>query len=115
MRPGDLVLIRFPQADLRQGKLRPAVVVALAPGRHRDVLLALITSRNYQAVPDFDEVINPSDSDYAITHLKIASVVRLSRLASVAPEIIEARLGRMSPERIARIRKRLATWLSGND
>ena len=23
MKPGDLVLIRFPQADLKQGKLRP--------------------------------------------------------------------------------------------
>lgn len=32
MKPGDIVLIRFPQADLQVGKLRPALVIALAPG-----------------------------------------------------------------------------------
>lgn len=45
MKPGDLVLIRFPQTDLKQGKLRPALIVAIAPGRHADILLALVTSR----------------------------------------------------------------------
>ena len=50
MKPGEIVLLRFPQADLAQGKLRPALIVALAPGRHPDVLLALITSRAYQEI-----------------------------------------------------------------
>ena len=55
MRPGDLVLVRFPQTDLRTGKLRPALVVALAPGPYSDVLLALVTSREHQVIPGFDE------------------------------------------------------------
>lgn len=53
MKPGDIVLIRFPQADLEAGKLRPALVLAIAPGRHSDVLLAFITSRAYQEIPNF--------------------------------------------------------------
>jgi mRNA interferase MazF len=44
MKPGDIVLIRFPQADLLEGKLRPALTLAVAPGSHPDLLLALITS-----------------------------------------------------------------------
>lgn len=28
MKPGDIVLIRFPQADLQTGKFLPALVVA---------------------------------------------------------------------------------------
>jgi mRNA interferase MazF len=67
MKSGDIVLIRFPQADLKAGKLRPALVIAVAPGTHPDLLLALITSRTYQAVPDFDELIAESDGDYDIT------------------------------------------------
>jgi mRNA interferase MazF len=33
MKPGDIVLIRFPQADLKSGKLRPALIIAISPSR----------------------------------------------------------------------------------
>ena len=111
MKPGDIVLIRFPQADLRIGKLRPALVVAVAPGNHADLLLAMISSRTYQAVPDFDEIIGLSDGDYATTGLKVRSVVRLARIATVAPSVINARLGNISSERLQEIRNRLSEWL----
>lgn len=111
MKPGDIVLIRFPQADLRLGKLRPALVVAVAPGPHTDLLLALITFRTYQAVPGFDEIIARSDADYATTGLKVDSVVRLARIATVAPSVINARLGNISSERLQEIRHRLSEWL----
>jgi mRNA interferase MazF len=111
MKPGDIVLIRFPQTDLKAGKLRPALVLAIAPGHHADLLLAMISSRIYQAVPDFDEIIAPSDSDYATTGLKVDSVVRLGRIASVASSVINARLGNISSQRLRQIRNRLADWL----
>lgn len=111
MKPGDVVLIRFPQADLKVGKLRPALVVAVTPGNHADLLLVMISSRTYQAVPDFDEVIDQSDGDYATSGLKVPSVVRLTRIATVAPSVINARLGNISPERLQEIKNRLSEWL----
>ncbi len=111
MKPGEIVLIRFPQADLEAGKLRPALVLAIAPGRHPDVLLAFITSRAYQENPDFDEVIEPEDTDFATSGLKARSVVRLARLASVEEGVINARLGKIATARLSRIKKRLAAWL----
>jgi len=111
MKPGDIVLIRYPQTDLEAGKLRPALVVAIAPGRHPDLLLAYITSRVHQAVPEFDEIIEPTDADYPITGLKARSVVRLARLTAVDPAIINAKLGYVAPERLQTIKKRLAGWL----
>ena len=112
MKPGDIVLIRFPQADLKAGKLRPALVLAVAPGPYADLLLALVSSRIYQAVPDFDEIIAPTDSDYETTGLKVQSVVRIARIASVAPSVINARLGNISPTRLQQIRNRLSDWLN---
>jgi len=111
MKPGDIVLLRFPQADLSAGKLRPALVVAIAPGRHPDVLLAFITSRTYQEIPDFDEALDPLDADFTSSGLKARSVVRLARLISVEESAINARLGNVSAERLRRIKKRLADWL----
>lgn len=111
MKPGDIVLIRSPQADLKAGKLRPALVLTIAPGPYNDLLLAMISSRIYQAVPDFDEIIAPSDSDYATTKLKVRSAVRLARIVSVAPSVIDARLGNISSKRLKQIRNRLSAWL----
>jgi len=111
MKPGDVVLIRFPQTDLQEGKLRPALVVAIAPGRYSDVLLALISSRTYQTIPEFDEIVDPSDSDYETSGLKVRSVIRLSRLATVESSVINARLGNISPERIQQLKGRLIDWL----
>ena len=111
MKPGDIVLIRFPQADLKAGKLRPALVLAIAPGAQADLLLAMITSRVYQATPDFDEIISSSDVDYATTGLKVRSVVRLARIATVAPSVINARLGSVSTKRLRKTRNRLSDWL----
>ncbi|WP_107668329.1 type II toxin-antitoxin system PemK/MazF family toxin [Cyanothece sp. BG0011] len=111
MKPGDIVLIRFPQADLKQGKLRHALVIAISSSRHPDLLLALISSRLHQAKPGFDDIINPSDSDYLQTRLKVPSVIRLGRLISVESSVINARLGNISPERLKRIKSILISWL----
>jgi mRNA interferase MazF len=111
MKPGDIVLIHFPQTDLQAGKLRPALVVASTPGRYADVLLALVSSRTYQIIPDFDEIIDPSDSDYEATGLKVRSVIRLARLATVESSVISARLGNISPERLRQLKERLVDWL----
>lgn len=112
MNPGDIVLIRFPQADLQAGKLRPALVIGAAPGRHADLLLALIPSQIQQVVPEFDEVIEHTDSDYAETGSKVRSAVRIARLASVESDVINARLGSISPARLEKIKKRLVEWLA---
>lgn len=111
MKPGDLVLLRFPQTDLQQDKLRPALVIAIAPGRHADVLLALVTSRTYQAVAGFDEVVEPTDPDFSVTRLKTRSVIRLARLATVEPRAVAAKLCSISPDRLARVREHLVSWL----
>jgi mRNA interferase MazF len=111
VKPGDIVLIRFPQTDLQLGKLRPALIVAVAPGRHADLLLALISSRIYQSVANFDEIINTSDADYAETGLKVRSIVRLGRLATVESSVINARLGHISASRLQQVRSRLVDWL----
>jgi mRNA interferase MazF len=111
MKPGDIVLVRFPQTDLKIGKFRPALVVAIGRGRYSDVLLAMITTRNYQYTPDFDIMIKTADADFAKSGLKDTSIIRLSRLVSVDPSIINALLGEISEERLKLAKYRLVEWL----
>ena len=42
---GQLVLFRFPQTDLEEGKLRPALLLAKVPGEYDDGLICMISSR----------------------------------------------------------------------
>lgn len=114
MKPGDIVLLPFPQANLKVGKLRPALIIATIPGHHADLLIALMTSRTHLTVPEFDEVIDPSDRDFSKTGLKVRSVVRLGRLTSVHPSVIDSHIGYVSSKRLRQIKERIADWMQEN-
>ena len=110
--PGQLALLRFPNTNLEVGKLRPVLLLAKTPGRYNAWLLAMISTKLEQAVEGFDETITPEAPDFESSGLKAASVIRISRLAVVDESILKGKLGDIAPERLERIRRRLADWLT---
>ncbi len=111
LQSGQIVTFRFPQTDLAQGKLRPALLVAQLPGSYGDWLTCMISSQVKQFVPTFDELITPNDQDFSVSGLSTVSVIRSSRLAVASEGIFVGRLGEISHERHVRIRQRLIEWL----
>ena len=108
---GDIVLFRFPQTDLQNGKLRPALVIRRVPGAYEDWLICMISSRIYQYTEKLDEIITPDDKDFKDSGLKAESVIRASRLAVVEKEIMLGKIGNISPERLKRIKEKLGKWI----
>ncbi|AEH44520.1 transcriptional modulator of MazE/toxin, MazF [Thermodesulfatator indicus DSM 15286] len=108
---GDVVLFQFPQTDLQEGKLRPALVIKRVPGDYEDWLICMISSRVYQYNEKIDEIITPKDSDFQDSGLKTESVIRVSRLAVVEKDILIGRIGKISPERLRKIKEKLAKWI----
>ncbi len=43
--PGQIILFRFPQADLAQGKPRPALLIGKLPGQYDDWLICMISTQ----------------------------------------------------------------------
>ena len=109
--PGQIVLFRFPRADLSEGKLRPALLLSEVPGPYEDWLICMISSQVHQRIDGFDELVEEDDEDFARSGLKVTSVIRIGRLAVVEGEMLEGRMGAISPERMTRIRERLAEWM----
>ncbi len=109
---GDIVLFHFPQADLAEGKLRPALLLGELPGEYDDWLLCMISSQTRHYLLDFDEIIRDGDSDFAKSGLKLESVIRVGRLAVVESGLLLGEIGRISNERLKRIKSHLAKWLS---
>src|SRR5262245_16736576 len=105
---GQIILFRFPQTDLEAGKLCPAVLLGKLPGDYDDWLICMISSQTRHHIPQLDEIIQDQHSDFAKSGVKIASVIRVGRLAVVEGRVLLGAIGRISLERLQRIKSRLA-------
>ncbi|MGH7255381.1 MAG: type II toxin-antitoxin system PemK/MazF family toxin [Nitrospirales bacterium] len=114
-RAGQVALLRFPTTELTPGKPRPVLLIAPTPGPYEDWLVCMISTRIRQALESFDEVIDQGTEDFQRSGLKVASVVRVSRLAVVATETLVGTVGQISPERLERIRRKLVGWIEGTE
>ena len=56
-------------------------------------------------------MINRTDDDFKPSGLKVPSLIRIVKLATVVEEILESMLGEISSVRLMRIRKRLMDHL----
>ncbi len=96
----DVALADFPFTDLSAVKVRPVVVLAMSGTS--DLVAAFITSRPQPA--RFDHVeIAPEDPEFRVTGLHRASVVRISRLATLDASLLVSRLGTVGPATRSRI------------
>jgi len=110
--PGQIVLYRFPYANLIEGKIRPALLLGRLPGVYGNWLLCMISSRLEQMVEGFDEIIQMEDEDFLSSGLKTASLIRIGRLAVVEEDILVGAVGGISPARLSGINNRLAQWIA---
>ena len=66
-KPGQIVLFQFPQTDIVQGKLRPALLLGKLPGPYDDWLMCMISSQIHQYIEGFDEIIDSGVADFSRT------------------------------------------------
>lgn len=92
---GDIVLLPFPFTDLRTIKVRPAVVLWVDTTGY-DVTSCFISSQNVTILNPEEFLLDPSDSDFQITGLRIASKVRVTRVVTVERGLITKRIGKLS-------------------
>lgn len=109
---GQVVIFRFPQTDLEEGKFRPALLLGKLPGEYDDWLICMISSQTRHYIAGFDEMMQESDSDFSESGLKVASIIRVGRIAVVSGEILLGAIGQVSSERLGRIKTHLTDWLS---
>ena len=107
---GDVVLTPLPQADGRM-KNRPALVLRRMPP-FGDLLVCGVSTQLQQAVVDFDEVIDPTDADFATSGLKAASLIRLGYLAVLPERSFLGRIGTAAAQRRSRLLEKLCRHLA---
>jgi len=105
--------MKFPSADMTLGKPRPILLLARIPGVYDDWLICMISSQLRQEVDGFDDIVHEDDEDFRQSGLKLASVIRLGRLAVVSSDVLRGSIGAISELRLQRLRQRLAQWILG--
>lgn len=92
---GDIVLIAFPFTDLSSTRVRPALVLARSAGD--DLILAFITSRAATTDPLATCLLRPGDPEFVQAGLRVESLIRHDRLATLNCRSAFHRLGQIGP------------------
>lgn len=94
---GHVVLTRFPFMDLTGASVRPALIVS-AGSIGQDFILAGISSVIRGGSAPTDVLVDPSHPEFANTGLRVASALRLHKLATVERAVVIRLLGRIGPQ-----------------
>jgi len=106
--PGDVILIRLLTFAGGPPKLRPALIVSLLPGPYQTLLICGISTQIIHFLPNWDEMLDWKDSDFASSGIHQPSIIRLSYLYAADPSEIAGTIGIIHLQRIDRLRTRLS-------
>jgi mRNA interferase MazF len=76
-------------------------------GPYRHVVLAFISSQVPSTPNPTDLVLDPKDTDFAATGLRVASALRLHRMMTVTTNLIHRELGELSSRMQLQVAERL--------
>jgi mRNA interferase MazF len=113
MKPGDIVLVKFPFSDLESSKRRPALVLVRSDLTTRVglVTIAMITSKIEGLKLAGDYLIQ----NWQEARLLHASLIRLAKIATVELDLVDKNLGRLTNADLKRLqqvfRKQFKFWL----
>ena len=99
MAKGDIVLIIFPFTDLSGSKLRPALVLA---DTNLDLTVCFITTQTQWQEPT-DVLLIPN----ANNGLRIQSLIRISKIATLDKALAKGLLGKLSLTEMADLNNKL--------
>ncbi|MFH0765746.1 MAG: type II toxin-antitoxin system PemK/MazF family toxin [Calditrichota bacterium] len=104
---GRIVSLSFPFDDLHSVKTRPALCLTEVLGIRRQVVVAFITSQSDDPPMTTDIVLDPASAEFKQTGLKVLSILRLHRLATVSDSIFRRNIGAIPETSYPEIRAKL--------
>ena len=89
-----VVLVHFPFTDLSGTKLRPAIVIHES---EEDVIVAFVSSRIPASLHESDLLITTDHPVFRSTGLKIPSVIKFDKIATLSKTLLEGEIGEIRP------------------
>lgn len=111
MAPGEIFLAQFPFGAVPGMKLRPVLALTGNLGPIPEILVAYISSVVPGQLLPSDILMSPSTAQFHATGLKVASVLRLHKLATIHRVSLVRRLGQLDPATAATVAEKLRALL----
>ena len=97
MKRGTIILTPFPFTDLKSKKVRAALIVSSDELKSDDVILAFISSViKGKETGITDLVLKENDVGFRETGLKVDSILKLGKLATIHKDILLGEIGCLS-------------------
>jgi mRNA interferase MazF len=93
LKPGDIILIDFPFTIPHQSKVRPAVVITETKDKYGDVVVCAISSVFPAKLGKREVAINSNHSDFKQTGLRVDSIIKIDRIATLRKVDIITKIG----------------------
>ena len=97
MRKGEIVLGYFPFGDTAAAKLRPLLLLTETVGTGTEIIAAYISSVIPAALLASDILLDARQPPHQSTRLKVVSVLRLHKIATVHTGALQRYIGFISP------------------
>ena len=111
MNAGEIYLANFPFGGSAGMKLRPVLLLTGQVGAVPEIITAYISSAMPSSLLPSDLILDPSAPDHRSTNLKVKSVLRLHKLATLHDRLLVRRLGDVSPATQQQINAKLKSLL----
>ncbi|OGI66310.1 hypothetical protein A3A95_01745 [Candidatus Nomurabacteria bacterium RIFCSPLOWO2_01_FULL_39_18] len=106
---GDIVLTPFPFTDLSGNKVRPALVLGVQDGGD-DVTVCFISSNEQNKIHKFDILIDFKDKSFKKTGLKLKSIIKVVKIATLDKVVILGKIGELDTSNMRRVKNVLKVY-----
>ncbi|MEK9181489.1 MAG: type II toxin-antitoxin system PemK/MazF family toxin [Patescibacteria group bacterium] len=108
---GDIILTPFPFTDLSGNKVRPTLILGTQPGGD-DVTVCFISSNLENKIHKFNILIDLKEKNFSKTGLKLKSVIKVTKIATLDKIVILGKIGELDNETMNKVGKVLKTYLN---
>ena len=106
-----IVLVQFPFDDFTGLKVRPALCLTNSIGKYQHIVVAFISSKVSTSFSDTEIILEKQN---ITTGLKVDSVLKLHKLATVPEEIIISELGTINSDTQQKVNSILSSMFQLN-
>jgi mRNA interferase MazF len=112
MQAGEIHLAAFPFGDIPRMKLRPVLLLTARIATTNELLVSYVSSVVPATLLPSDLIIDPSVAEHRSTGVKVVSVLRLHKLATIHITSVRRRLGQLSAASFSQVRDKLRVLLA---